>query len=309
MSPGEFFLQQFINGLAIGSIYALIALGYTMVYGIIQLINFAHGEIFMAGAYLGLAAILLIGSIGPIGAAAGAAPALSLVLTILTAAAGCALLGLAVERVAYRPLRQAPKLSVLITAIGVSFFLQNAVMLSFGAQDRYVPPLLPVLHARIGSVTVTLMQGIVLAVSLMLMMGLQGIVYGTALGRAMRATAQDPLAARLMGIPVNRIIAVTFAMGSALAGVGGVLFGLTYSTINFHDGYLTGLKAFTAAVLGGIGNIPGAMLGGLLLGFLEGFAAAYLSTQWKNVVAFTVLVLVLILRPRGLLGERVAERA
>ena len=304
MSPGDFFLQQFLNGLTIGSVYALIALGYTMVYGIIQLINFAHGEIFMVGGYLGLAAILFLG-----GSHQGFHSAGGLLFTLGLAALGCGLLGLAIERVAYRPLRQAPKLSVLITAIGVSFFLQNAVMLSFGAQDRYVPALLPSLHWGIGSVSVTLMQVIILGVSVALMAGLQGIVYGTGLGRAMRATAQDPLAARLMGISVDLVIAATFCIGSALAGVGGVLFGLTYSTINFHDGYLIGLKAFTAAVLGGIGNIPGAVLGGLLLGFLEGFSAAYLSTQWKNVVAFTVLVLVLLLRPRGLLGERVAERA
>ncbi|MBI3615802.1 MAG: branched-chain amino acid ABC transporter permease [Candidatus Omnitrophica bacterium] len=304
MTPGDFFFQQLLNGLTIGSIYALIALGYTMVYGIIQLINFAHGEIFMVGAYLGLAAILLIGKVHP-----GLNPTAGLLLTLLAAAVGGGFLGLVIERVAYRPLRQGPKLSVLITAIGVSFFLQNAVMLVFGAQDRYVPPLLQVHRWQIGSVTVTLMQVIILAVSIGLMAGLQRIVYRTGLGRAMRATAQDPLAARLMGISVDRVIAATFCIGSALAGVGGVLFGLTYSTINFHDGYLIGLKAFTAAVLGGIGNIPGAMLGGLLLGFLEAFGAAYLSTQWKNVVAFTVLVLVLLLRPRGLLGERVAERA
>ncbi len=303
MSPGEFFLQQLINGLAIGSVYALIALGYTMVYGIIQLINFAHGEIFMIGSYLGLAGILWVGM-----PESFPVRALWAVAVIGMAAAGCGLLGIAAERVAYRPLRKAPKLSLLITAIGLSFFLQNVVMLSSGAQDRYVPCLLPDLRWEIGSVSVTLMQGVILGASLLLMAGLQGIVYKTGLGRAMRATAQDPLAARLMGISADRVIAATFALGSALAGVGGVLFGLYYSTINFHDGYLTGLKAFTAAVLGGIGNIPGAMLGGLLLGLLEGFAAAYLSAQWKNGVAFAVLVLVLLLRPRGLLGERVAER-
>ena len=304
MTAGAFFLQQLLNGLTLGSIYALIALGYTMVYGIIQLINFAHGEIFMVGAYLGLAAILLIGA-----PPAGGNPAAGVLLTFLVAAVGSSFLGLVIERVAYRPLRQAPKLSVLITAIGISFFLQNAVMLIFGAQDRYVPPLLPTVRWEFGSVAVTSMQILILAVAVGLMAGLQGIVYRTGLGRAMRATAQDLLAARLMGISVDWVIAATFAIGSALAGIGGVLFGLTYSTINFHDGYLIGLKAFTAAVLGGIGNIPGAMVGGLLLGLLEGFGAAYLSTQWKSVVAFTVLVLVLLLRPRGLLGERLAERA
>ncbi len=304
MTAADLFLQQFINSLTLGSVYALIALGYTMVYGIIQLINFAHGDLFMVGAYLGLGVILLIG-----GPPAGLGSLLGLLVTLAAAAVGCGLLGIVIERVAYRPLRQAPKLSVLITAIGVSFFLQNAVMLSYGAQDRYVPALLPVLHLSNGAVTVTLMQGLIFGVSLLLMAALQAVIYCTPLGRAMRATAQDPLAARLMGISVDRVIAAAFALGSALAGVGGVLFGLYYSTINFHDGYLIGLKAFTAAVLGGIGNIPGAMLGGLLLGFLEGFGAGYLSTQWKNVVAFTVLVVVLLFRPRGILGERVAERA
>jgi len=303
MSSTDLFLQQIINGLTIGSVYALIALGYTMVYGIIQLINFAHGDLFMVGAYLGLAAIVGLGI-----NQTGGGSIWMLLLILVLAAAGCSLLGLMIERVAYRPLRQAPKLSVLITAIGVSFFLQNAVMLIFGPQDRYIPPLLSTVRWGNGSVGVTLMQVIIFAVSFSLMVGLQLVIYATPIGRAMRATAQDPLAARLMGISVDKVIAATFAIGSALAGVGGVLFGLHYSTINFHDGYLTGLKAFTAAVLGGIGNIPGAMIGGLVLGLLEGLSAGYLSTQWKNVVAFLVLVLVLLLRPRGLLGERVAER-
>ena len=304
MTPAEVFLQQLINGLTIGSVYALIALGYTMVYGIIQLINFAHGEVFMVGAYVGLATLLCVGAGGQAPSDAG-----WLFLTLLTAAGGCALLGLLVERVAYRPLRQAPKLSVLITAIGVSFFLQNAVMLGFGAQDRYVPAIIPVSQWTGRGVSLTPLQVIVFATTLLVMVGLQWVIYGTSLGRKMRATAQDPLAARLMGISIDRVIAATFAIGSALAGVGGALFGLTYSTINFHDGYLTGLKAFTAAVLGGIGNIPGAMVGGLLLGLLEGLSAGYLSAQWKNVVAFGVLVVVLLFRPRGLLGERVAERS
>ncbi len=302
MTPGELFLQQILNGLTIGAVYALIALGYTMVYGIIQLINFAHGEVFMLGSYMGLTVFLLAGTIGSGGVG-------WLLLALCTATVGCSLLGLAVERVAYRPLRQAPKLSVLITAIGVSFFLQNAVMLGYGAQDRYVPALLPAVRWGGGAVTVTPMQGVIFGVSLLLMVGLQGIVYGTRLGRNMRATAQDPLAARLMGISVDQVIAGTFAIGSALAGVGGLLFGVYYSTINFHDGYLVGLKAFTAAVMGGIGNLPGAMLGGLLLGLLEGLGAGYISSQWKNVIAFVVLILVLLLRPHGLLGERLSERA
>lgn len=305
MTSADIFFQQLVNGLTIGAVYALIALGYTMVYGIIQLINFAHGEVFMCGAYLGLAAIVLMGGGGAVGS--GGIPLLLLV--IAAAALGCSLIGLLIEKVAYRPLHRAPKLSVLITAIGVSFFLQNAVMLGFGAEDRYVPSLLPVTHLVIGPFAVTPLQAVIFGVTFLLMIALQVVIYATPLGRAMRATAQDSLAARLMGISIDRVIAATFCIGSALAGVGGVLFGMYYSTINFHDGYMTGLKAFTAAVLGGIGNIPGAMVGGLMLGLLEGFGAGYISTQWKNVVAFTVLVLVLLLRPRGLLGERVADRA
>ncbi len=303
MNSSELFLQQVINGLTIGSVYALIALGYTMVYGIMQMINFAHGEVFMVGAYLGLSVILTSGFQGP---AAGSL--VWFLCLIAVAAAGCAVLGLIIERVAYRPLRCAPKLSLLITAIGVSFFLQNAVMIGYGAQDRYLPSLLPVVVLGKGTVTVTSLQLVIFAVAFLLMVLLHRIVYATGFGRAMRASAQDPLAARLMGISVDRVIALTFALGSALAGVGGVLFGSHYSTVNFHDGYLTGMKAFTAAVLGGIGNIPGAMVGGLLLGLIEGLSAGYVSTQWKNVIAFAVLVLVLLFRPRGLLGERVAER-
>ena len=304
MTPVQLLCQQLANGLTLGAIYALIALGYTMVYGIIGLINFAHGEVFMVGAYLGLTTLLASHITHSTQGTFG-----WFLFALLIAAGGCSLLGLLIDRVAYRPLRKAPKLSALITAIGVSFFLQNAVMLGYGASDRYVPPVFPAHPFGRGAVIVTPLQGIIFLVTLLLLVGLQRIVFSTSLGRAMRATAQDPLAASLMGISIDRVIAATFAIGSALGGVGGLLFGMTYSTINFHDGYLTGLKAFTAAVLGGIGNIPGAMVGGILLGLLEGLGAGYLSTQWKNVIAFTVLVVVLLIRPRGLLGERVAERA
>jgi len=214
-----------------------------------------------------------------------------------------------IERAAYRPLRRAPKLASLITAIGVSFILQNAVMLLWGATDRPVPALLPPVRWTIGGVSLTAMQLVILGTTGVLMIALQLFVMRTRLGLAMRATAQDARAARLMGIRVDGVIAVSFLIGSALASVGGVLFGLYYGTINFHDGYLTGLKAFTAAVLGGIGNIPGAIVGGICLGLLEGLGAGYLASQWKNALAFLVLVLLLICRPTGLLGERVADRA
>ena len=302
MTALQLFCQQLLNGLTLGAIYALIALGYTMVYGVIQLINFAHGEVFMVGAYFALTIILLL-------AAAGWPWWAVLFACAVGAMAGCGLLGLAVERAAYRPIRAAPRLNALITAIGLSFFLQNALMLCYGATDRQFPGLLPAARWELGGVSVTAMQAVVWAAGGLLMAGLQALVMSTTLGKAMRATAQDLKACALLGIPVDRVIATTFAIGSGLAAVGGMLFGLLYGTINFHDGYLMGLKAFTAAVLGGIGNIPGAMAGGLLLGLLEALGAGYLSSQWKNVFAFVVLVLVLLFRPRGLFGERVADRA
>ena len=306
MSAFQLFLQQLANGLTLGSIYALIALGYTMIYGVVQLINFAHGEVFMVGAYAALTLLLL----------AAASPLLAgvpwwglLVICGAGAMAACGILGVVIERVAYRPIRQAPRLNALITAIGMSFFLQNAVMLLYGATDRQFPSLIPLVRWNLGGVTVTLMQLVVWVASGLLMMGLQVLVVSSRLGMAMRATAQDLKACALLGIPVDRIIATTFVVGSVFAALGGMLFGLLYGTINFHDGYLMGLKAFTAAVLGGIGNIPGAMVGGLILGLLEGLGAGYLSAQWKNVFAFIVLVILLLFKPTGLLGERVAERA
>ena len=317
MSPLQVFCQQLANGLTIGAIYALIALGYTMVYGVIQLINFAHGEIFMVGAYLALTVLVLVGVSGPV---TGWALGGMFLLGALVAMAGCALLGLGIERAAYRPLRprpaasisrggHAPRLAALITAIGVSFFLQNAVMLAYGATDRRFPAFIPPIRWELAGVTITLLQVVIWTSSAVLMLALQALVMGTSLGRAMRATAQNPTACWLLGIPVNRIIATTFMIGSAFAAYGGLLFGAYYTTITFHDGYMTGLKAFTAAVLGGIGNIPGAMLGGIVLGILEGLGAGYLSAQWKNAFAFIVLIGLLLCKPTGLLGERVADRA
>ena len=300
MSSLQLFLQQLANGLTLGAIYALIALGYTMVYGVVQLINFAHGEVFMVGAYAALTGALLL---------AGLPWWAELASCGLGAMAVCAALGGAIERVAYRPIRTAPRLNALITAIGVSFVLQNLVMLAYGATDLKFPGLWPSVRWQWGQVTITLTQVLVWAAAAALMVGLRWLVLRTRLGMAMRATSQDLAACALLGIPVNRIIAITFALGSALAAVGGVLFGGYYGSINFHDGYMTGLKAFTAAVLGGIGNIPGAWLGGLLLGLLEGLGAGYLSSQWKNVFAFVILVLLLLFKPTGLLGERVADRA
>ncbi len=302
MTSLQVFIQQLANGLTLGSIYALIALGYTMVYGVIQLINFAHGEVFMVGAYATLMLVLLI---SPLGLPWWVA----LVVCALGAALVCGALGGLAEQFAYRPIRSAPRLNALITAIGLSFFLQNALMLIFGATDRQFPSVIPFVRWNVGGITLTLMQVIVWASSAALMAGLQALVMRTKLGKAMRATAQDRTACALLGIPVDRVIRLTFVIGSMLAAVGGMLFGMNYGTINFHDGYLTGMKAFTAAVLGGIGNIPGAMVGGLVLGLLEGLGAGYLSSQWKNVFTFLILVALLLFKPTGLLGERVAERA
>ncbi len=305
MDSLQVFLQQLVNGLSIGVIYALIALGYTMVYGVIQLINFAHGEVFMVGAYLGLTAISLLG-LPP--EAAGMTLLWALPLVLLFSSLGCGALGLAIDQVAYKPLRNAPRLVPLITAIGVSFVLQNLVMLIYGPADKSFPALFPAHRFVMGGVSITLLQLFILLLSLALMLALHAFVKRTRWGMAMRACSDDLLAARVVGIPVNKTIAMAFFIGSFMAGTGGVLFGMYYNTVNFHDGYLAGLKAFTAAVLGGIGNIPGAMLGGILIGLLEGLGAGYLSAEWKNVFAFVILILILLFRPSGLLGERVAKK-
>ncbi len=305
MNPGEIFLQQLINGFTIGLIYALIALGYTLVYGIVQLINFAHGEVFMVGAYLGLLTYSLFAQFGLLsGGALFFLPPLFLIAML-----GTASLGWVIERLAYRPLRQAPRLAPLITAIGISFLLQNAVMLIFGPSDKSFPSLIPIRKIAWGAVALTNLQILIAIVAIGLMISLHFFIKYTRTGRAMRALADDRVAASLVGINVNRVIAIAFLIGSALAGAAGVMFGMYYNTINFHDGYLAGLKAFTAAVLGGIGNIPGAMIGGVLIGVLEGLGAGYLSSEWKNVFAFFILILILLFRPSGLLGSRVVKKA
>ncbi len=299
----DLFLQQLLNGLTIGMMYALIALGYTMVYGVIQLINFAHGEIFMSGAYLAMTAMSLA-ALWFVGAPFWALLIFIFVFSML----GSGILGAVIEKVAYRPLRKSPKLSALITSIGVSFFLQNAVMLLYGSKEQNVPEIIPTVIFNVGNVSISLIQIIVFSVSTGLMLMLTWFIKNTMMGKAMRATAENPDAAKLVGIPVNRVILSTFVLGSMLASVAGALFGMTYGSISFHDGYLAGLKAFTAAVLGGIGSVPGAMLGGVLLGVVEGFGAGYFSSQWKDVFAFILLGAVLILRPSGLLGENTPDK-
>jgi branched-chain amino acid transport system permease protein len=302
MDAGQLLLQQLLNGLTLGAIYAMIALGYTLVYGVIQLINFAHGEVFLCGAYLALSTLLVLGP-APL-------PWWGVLLIMVAASmAVSAWLGWVIDWAAYRPVRRAPRLNAFITAIGVSFFLQNALMLLYGATDRRFPHTLPSVSWQWNGVSISLMQAVIGACTIAVMGVLYVLVIHTRLGKAMRATAQDHLACALLGIPVNRVVALTFMLGAGVAALGGTLFGMHYGTINFHDGYLMGMKAFTAAVLGGVGNIPGAFVGGLALGVVEGLAAGYLSAQWKNVLAFALLVLLLLFRPTGLLGERVAERA
>ena len=301
MIPGGQFFQQIVNGLTVGAVYALIALGYTMVYGIIELINFAHGEIYMIGAYVGtIAAALLLG--------AGLPAAAAIPLAIVAAAAITGLYGLSAERIAYRPLRKAGRLAPLISALGLSIFLQQYVLLAQGARDKVFPEEITSSGFTLGPVRVAFVQVLILAVAALLMVALQAFVRRTRMGRAMRCAAQDPVMASLVGVPVDRVIALTFIIGSALAAVAGVLVVMYYGKVNYLAGYTAGLKAFTAAVLGGIGNIPGAMVGGLFLGVVESLAAGYIGGEYKDVVAFVMLVVVLIVRPQGLLGVRVPDK-
>ncbi|MCU0530707.1 MAG: branched-chain amino acid ABC transporter permease [Syntrophales bacterium] len=299
----EEFFQQLTNGLAVGSIYALIALGYTMVYGVLKLINFAHGDLFTIGAYLGmtlLASFALHETIGPF---------LGLVVLALMVMGLVAVLGAIVERTAYRPLRESPRLSAVVSALGASIFLQNAVMLIYGARFQVYPEgLVPETSVDLFGLYVPVVRILVLFVSLALMAGLYAFIQKTRIGTAIRAAAIDQDAARLMGIDVNRVILLVFLIGPALGGAAGLLVGMQYGQINFTMGWTYGMKAFTAAILGGIGNIPGAMLGGILLGVIEALGSAYISIAWKDAIAFFVLILILIVRPTGLLGERVADK-
>jgi branched-chain amino acid transport system permease protein len=304
--------QQLINGLVLGSIYALVALGYTMVYGILELINFAHGEVTMFGAMICLA---VIGAFMANGADVNGLVIVS--LGLLAAIAVCVALGYLIERVAYRPLRRAPRLAALITAIGMSIVLQNLAMLIWGKQYVSFPPLLPLVSFEIGGAVITNLQIFIVILSCLLMAGLLLLIKRTRLGRAMRATAQAQDIAGLMGININTIISLTFMIGAALAAIAGVMVSAYYGLAHYHMGFMLGLKAFTAAVLGGIGNVAGAMLGGLLLGLIESLGAGYigaltggfLGSHYQDVFAFFVLILVLVIRPSGLLGERVVERA
>jgi len=299
------YLQQVINGLTIGSVYALIALGYTMVYGVLEMINFAHGDVYMVGSFLGLLVLTLV---GPSAGLVGGGVALALAAALLGAMGGCALLGISIERIAYRPVRGTSRLGPLIAALGVSLFLQNAAMLIVGTRPKAFPSLLEKRLYHLGDAVFTNLQVLILGASLGLMLLLDQFVRRTRWGRAMRAVAQDAEVAGFMGVEANTVITLTFLIGSVLAAGAGIMVGLYYGIVDFFMGYIAGLKAFTAAVLGGIGNLRGAMLGGLLLGLAESFGAGFIGAQWRDVIAFVVLITVLVLRPGGLLGEQLPEK-
>jgi len=306
----DIFIQQIINGLVLGSIYALVALGYTMVYGIMGLINFAHGEVVMIGAMVALTVIKLL-------AASGLPVYLVVLIALIAASAVCMAVGYSIERIAYRPLRRAPKLAPLITAIGVSIVLQNLAMLIWGRNYHAFPPILPTAQFDILGATITTVQVAIVLIAALLMAVLIALIDHTRLGRAMRATSENPPIAQLMGVNINQIISLTFIIGSALAAVAGLMVSANYSIAHYYMGFMLGLKAFTAAVLGGIGNIAGAVLGGLLLGLIESLGAGYigdltggfLGSNYQDIFAFFVLIGVLVFRPSGLIGERVSERA
>ena len=296
-------LQQVINGITIGAFYVLVAMGYTMVYGVLKLINFAHGDLFMWGAYIGLTTLTgLLGLFGQ-GGPWMAVPAVIVVMVTI------AMVGALVERIAYRPLRSAGRLAPVISALGVAFILQSLARNIYGASYKTYPQAVALSGGfAIGGARVSLMQIIVLLISFTLMGVLYLFVQRTRIGTAMRAVSLNHDVSRLMGIDVDRIIAIVFLIGPGLGGVAGVIVALYYGSFDFTVGWVFGLKAFIAAILGGIGNIPGAMLGGMLLGIIETLGAGYFSPQWKDVIAYAILILILIFRPTGLLGERVAEK-
>lgn len=298
----EQFFQQLINGLAVGSIYALIALGYTMVYGVLRLINFAHGDLFTYGAYLGMTLLTSFLLQDRLGLTLGLLVLAGMVMGLV------ALIGVILERAAYRPLQRSPRLSAVVSALGASIFLQNALMLIYGARYQVYPDVLPQTTVDVLGLAVPVMRIAVVLVSVAMMAVLYVFVQRTKIGTAIRAAAIDQGAARLMGIDVDRVVQLVFVIGPALGGAAGLLVGLYYGQISFTMGWTYGMKAFTAAILGGIGNIPGAMVGGLILGVVEALGAAYFSIAWKDAIAFVVLILILIVRPSGLLGERVAEK-
>ncbi len=296
----DIFIQQLVNGLTIGSMFALIALGYTMVYGVMKLINFAHGDLVAASAFVGL--MIYTNVLG------GTISILSVIAVFLFTAIIIAMFGVLLERVAYRPLRTAPRLSAVVSALGASMVIQNGIMLLWGPQMRIFPPLIPDIYWDLGGVIVSLIQVIILLLSLVLMTGLYFFIEKTKIGTAIRASSIDQDAAKLMGINVDNVIVTIFVIGTSLGAIGGIFVGLYYRGITFNMGWQYGLYAFVAAIMGGIGNIPGAMLGGMLLGLFNAFIAGYVSSTWSDAFTFILLIVILIVRPTGILGERVAEK-
>ena len=308
MSFFEVLLQQVINGLALGMMYALLALGFTMVYGIIELINFAHFSVFMTGTFVGLVVLNLMGlATGkPLTGWALLAGLLGLFVVTMTATG---LLGVLIERICLRPVRGLSGTAPMITTIGVAFILINVMLLTWGPQTQRFPQLLPNWRWNIGQAEITFKQIVLCVTGLLLMLALNYVVKKTTLGKAMRATAQDADAAKMMGVDVDRVIVLTFFLGSALAGAGSLFFGLYYGFTGYYIGYTTGLRAFTSAVLGGIGNIPGAMLGGLLIGLIQSLGGQFLEVKWTDVIIFSILIVVMVFRPAGLLGSQAPQKA
>ncbi len=299
LDQSSLFLQQLVNGITLGGVYALIAVGYTMVYGVIQLINFAHGEIYMLGAFLAYTLVTIVG--------------MPFILAFLLTLMICALMGIVLDFVAYRPLRKAPRLAALITAIGMSIFLQNLALLIWGGQIKSYPrEVLPAFFSEpalnLGDVTLTWLQLFILSITLLFMIILHLTIHKTRVGIAMRAISQDKTASALMGISVNRVISFTFAIGSAMGGMAGVLVGLYYNAIYPTMGYVAGIKAFAAAVLGGIGSVPGAMLGGGVLGIAEVMGAGYISSEYRDGISYAVMIAVILFKPSGLIGKQTREK-
>jgi branched-chain amino acid transport system permease protein len=309
MSHWDVLLQQVINGVSLGAMYSLLALGFTMVYGIIELINFAHFNVFMVGSFIAMWALEAMGFAGQSHVLHGLALAGILAVTLIITMLGSGILGVAIERFALRPLRGVSGTAPMITTIGLSYILYNVILLGAGADSKNYANPMPNTAWVFGGVTLRLREVLLWAISLLLMVALNYFVQRTKMGKAMRAMAQDQEAARMVGIDVDRVVIITFFLGSALAGAAGLIFGLYYNYTSYLIGYTAGLRAFTAAVLGGIGNIPGAMLGGVVIGLIESLGGQYIAVRWTDVIIFSLLVLVLVLRPAGLLGSAAPTRS
>ena len=303
MTYYDLLLQQTINGLSLGAMYSLLALGFTLVYGILELINFAHFNVFMVGSFIAMGVLQMFGLSGQDVILTGLPLVGVLLVTFLVTMVSCGVIGVVIERLSLRPLRNVKGPAAMITTIGVSYILFNIILLTSGAEAKNFPNPMPTLRMHIGGAVLDIRVVLIWGVSLLLMLGLYYFVQRSRVGKAMRATAQDPEAARMMGVEVDRVIIMAFFLGSALAGAAGLIFGLYYNFTSFIIGFTSGLRAFTAAVLGGIGNVPGAMLGGIIIGLVEALASQFIGSEWADVVIFSILVLVLVFKPAGLLGR------